>query len=54
MVYHPKLGIALKEQLNAMSIECIIQYPDKSGEQVIRHGAGPDEPPVNAIDFITK
>lgn len=54
IVHHPKLGIALKEQLDALGIECIVQYPNKSKEKVIRHGAGPDELPVSVIDFITK
>jgi acetyl esterase len=49
-VHHPKLGIALKEQLDALGIQCIVQYPVKAGEPLVRHGS--DEPPVSVVDFI--
>jgi acetyl esterase len=54
IVHHPKLGIALKKQLDELGIECIVQYLDKTGKQMVRHGAGLNEQPVNKVDFIRK
>jgi hypothetical protein len=54
IVHHPKFGIALKKQLDELGIECIVQYPGKTGEQVVRHGALLNEQPVNKVDFIRK
>jgi hypothetical protein len=48
-VHHPKFGIALKEQMDELGIECIVQYRGENG-QIVRHGE--DEPPVNSVQFI--
>jgi acetyl esterase/lipase len=54
IVHHPKFGIALKELMDPLGIECIVQYLDKEKGRLIRHGAGPDEKPVRTVDFIKK
>ena len=58
VVHHPKLGIALKEQMDKLGVECIVQYrgdepgtPGKAAGKTIRHGGGE---PVSAVDFIRK
>lgn len=53
IVHHPKLGIALKEKLDSLNIECIIQYQSKDGG-MIRHNAGPGEQVISKVDFIGK
>ena len=40
VVHHPKLGIALKEQMDKLGVECIVQYRDEEGKQSVRHGGG--------------
>jgi hypothetical protein len=54
IVHHPKFGIALKEQMDPLGIECIVQYLDKEKGRRIKHGGSPDEKPVRAVDFIRK
>jgi len=39
IVHHPKLGIALKERLDKLGIECIVQYLDPQTGQQVRHAA---------------
>jgi acetyl esterase len=51
VVHHPKLGIALKEQMDKLSIECIVQYRAAEGNRIQRHGGGD---PVNTVDFIRR
>lgn len=51
VVHHPKFGIALKERLDALGIECIVQYLDKPGGKLVRHGGGQ---PVSSLEFIRK
>ena len=50
IVHHPKLGIALKERMDALGIECIVQYRDEDSGQTVRHGD--DAPPTTAVEFI--
>ena len=51
VVHHPKLGIALKERMDQLGIECIVQYRDANGK-TIRHDK--DQPPMDAAAFIRK
>jgi hypothetical protein len=51
VVHHPKLGIALKEQMDKLGIECIVQYRAAEGNKSVRHGGGD---PTNAVEFIRK
>lgn len=53
IVHHPKLGIALKEKLDSLHIDCIVQYPDKDG-QMIRFNKQSNEAVVSKIEFIKK
>jgi acetyl esterase/lipase len=50
VVHHPKLGIALKEQMDKLGIECVVQYRGPEG-RTLRHGGGE---PVSGVDFIRK
>src|SRR5688572_13206651 len=51
VVHHPKLGIALKEQMDKLGIECIVQYRAAEGNKTVRHGGGD---PIGTVDFIKK
>jgi len=51
VVHHPKLGIALKAQMDKLGIECIVQYRAAEGNKIQRHGGGD---PVGTVDFIKK
>lgn len=51
VVHHPKLGIALKEQMDKLGIECIVQYRAAEGNKTERHGGGD---PVETVSFIKK
>ena len=51
VVHHPKLGIALKEQMDKLGIECIVQYRAAEGNKTHRHGGGD---PIGTVDFIKK
>lgn len=39
-VHHPLFGVALKERMDALGIECIVQYNDAQTGQQVRHGGG--------------
>ncbi len=41
VVHHPKLGLGLKERMDALGIECIVQYKDQA-----------DQKPISPVDFI--
>lgn len=43
VVHHPKLGLALKERMDALGIECTVQYKGLTGQT-----------PVAPVDFIRK
>jgi hypothetical protein len=49
VVHHPKFGIALKEQMDKLGIECVVQYRDAGG-QTVRHGGG--GPLLTSVEFI--
>jgi acetyl esterase len=42
IVHHPKFGLALKERMDALGIECVVQFQ------------GQDQPRVSPVDFIRK
>jgi acetyl esterase/lipase len=50
VVHHPKFGIALKERMDMLGIECIVQYRGAASNQIVRHGES--EAPVNSVQFI--
>ena len=50
-MHHPKLGIALKEQMDKLGIECIVQYRAAEGNKTQRHGGGD---PVATVEFVKK
>lgn len=39
VVHHPRFGIVLKEKMDALGIECVVQYRG-DGERQVRHGGG--------------
>jgi acetyl esterase len=43
VVHHPRFGIALKEQMDALGIECVVRYRDQPGAT-----------PPTALEFIRK
>ncbi|MBI3468164.1 MAG: alpha/beta hydrolase [Planctomycetes bacterium] len=51
VVHHPRFGIALKEQMDKLGIECVVQYRDQQGG-VVRHGE--NAPPITSVQFIRK
>lgn len=52
IVHHPKFGIALKEKLDELGIECVVQYRDPQSGELVRHNR--DKRPVSTLDFIRK
>jgi acetyl esterase len=52
IVHHPKFGIALKEQMDRLGIECIVQYQDPKSGQLIRHTKNAQT--VATVEFIRK
>jgi acetyl esterase/lipase len=51
VVHHPKFGIALKEQMDKLGIECVVQYRGAKEGETVRHGGGE---PIGGVDFIRK
>lgn len=51
VVHHPRFGIALKEQMDKMGIECVVIYRDGDKGQPISHAGGPV---MRSVDFIAK
>lgn len=51
VVHHPRFGIALKEQMDKLGIECVVLYRDGDKGQLIRHGGGPL---IRPVEFIAK
>jgi acetyl esterase/lipase len=51
VVHHPRFGIALKEQMDELGIECVVIYRDKATGQPVRHGGGAL---VRPVEFIAK
>jgi hypothetical protein len=54
VVHHPLLGIALKERMDALGIECVVQYRDNEGDGFVKHGEGPIDKLIAKVDFIRK
>lgn len=52
IVHHPRFGIALKERLDKLGIECIVQYQDPKSDKVVRHEE--NAAPVTTVDFIRR
>jgi len=52
IVHHPKFGIALKERLDKLGIECIVQYKDRSSDKLVRHGE--KAVPITPVEFIRR
>ena len=52
VVHHPKFGIALKEQMDALEIECVVQYRAAGSRELRRHEEG--AAPVTPVEFIRK
>lgn len=51
VVHHPKLGIALKEQMDKLGLECVVQYRAADGGGTVQHGGGEL---VRPLEFIKK
>lgn len=51
IVHHPLFGIALKEEMDKLGIECAVQYQSADDNRPVTHSGGP---PVSAVDFIRK
>ncbi len=51
VVHHPKLGIALKQEMEKLAIECIVQFLDLGEGRMSRHGGGEL---VQPVDFLRK
>ena len=52
IVHHPRFGITLKEQLDKLGIECIVQYQDPKSGKVVRHEE--NALPVTPVEFIRR
>ena len=50
-VHHPRFGIALKERMDKLGIECQVVYRDAPNGRPVRHGGGD---PTRAADFVIK
>jgi acetyl esterase len=51
VVHHPRFGIVLKKRMDALGIECIVQYPTEERGRPVRHGGGEA---LSRSDFIAK
>lgn len=49
IVHHPKFGIALKERMDQLGIECIVQYQEPGTGRLVRHGGGDLVTPVEFL-----
>ena len=52
VVHHPLFGVALKERMDPLGIECVVQYAGSDRRQQIRHGS--DGPVLTSAQFIQK
>jgi acetyl esterase/lipase len=50
VVHHPLFGIALKERMDKLGVECVVQYLDVTGKKKVRHTS--DGPILTQIAFI--
>jgi hypothetical protein len=51
VVHHPRFGLALKERMEKLGIECEVVYRDRAAGRPVRHGSGD---PIRAVDFVIK
>jgi acetyl esterase/lipase len=51
VVHHPRFGIALKERMGKLGIECEVVSRDRATSRPVRHGGGN---PIRAADFVVK
>jgi acetyl esterase/lipase len=51
VVHHPRFGIALKERMDRLGIECVVIYRDAERGRLVRHGGGEL---VRPVDFIAR
>jgi hypothetical protein len=49
IVHHPRFGIALKERMDSLGIECIVQYQEPGSGRLVRHGGGELVTPVEFL-----
>lgn|GEM_PF-6269817 len=52
MVHHPLFGIALKERMDELGVECVVQYRDSASKKKIRHSGA--EQLFTQVQFIEK
>ena len=52
IVHHPKYGIALKERLDELGVECVVQYLDGPGGKIVRHYGQLEGNPVSEFEFV--
>ena len=52
VVHHPKFGIALKQQMDKLDIECVVLYRGRNAGQTVRHGE--DARPLTPVQFISR
>ena len=52
IVHHPRYGIALKERLDELGVECVVQYLDGPGGKIVRHHGQLEGNPVSELEFV--
>jgi carboxylesterase type B len=52
IVHHPKFGIALKDRLDRLGIECVVQYRHPTKREIVRHDS--KEQVLTPVEFIRK
>jgi hypothetical protein len=53
VVHHPLFGIALKERMERLGIECVVHYRDPGTDAIVRHGGGEGRL-ESEVDFIAR
>jgi acetyl esterase len=51
IVHHPKFGVALKDEMGKLGIECLVQYRDPKTNRPVTHGGGDS---VSVVQFLRK
>ena len=54
IVHHPKFGIALKERLDELGIECVVQYLDEPEGKLVRHHGQAEDGVISEVEFVCK
>ena len=54
IMHHPRFGIALKERLDELGVECIVQYLDERDGKIICHPGDLGESSETAVDMATR